>query len=409
MRGDTLTADASGASEASAASEVVVARYGELWLKGKNRRQFENALVRNVRNALAPIAECKIERATGQIVVVPASRIGDVTHRLREVFGFSSVSRARTAGRAPDANAEVAATVLGEALEALPRNREISFRVETRRGDKSFPMVSTELNRFVADRVMPTYGERLRVQLTHPELTLGIHVRPERVYVYADRLTAAGGLPVGTLGRVVSLLSGGIDSPVASWMAMKRGCDVSFVAFHSYPFVGESYQAKVRRIVRALSRFQNRSTLYEVPFATIQATIRDHCPTSYRTVLYRRMMQRIATVVAEREKAMALVTGESLGQVASQTLENLTCIGEASGIPVIRPLVAFDKIETIELARRIGTYDLSIEPEPDCCTVFQPKRPIIRGRLSVCEDAEASLDVEALVSEAIAGTERLTI
>ncbi len=403
----------SAEATSAATGEVIVARYGELWLKGKNRREFERALVRNVRGAVEPISPCTIERATGQIIVVPEGRVHDVTERVREVFGFSSVSRARTISRElaadPEEIAKVAAVVFAEALESRPRNRTISFRVQTRRGDKRYPLVSSELSRFVADRILPPYEDRIRVQLTRPELTLGIHVRPERVYVYADRLSAAGGLPVGTLGRAVSLLSGGIDSPVASWMAMKRGCTVSFAAFHSYPYVGEPYRAKVRGLVRRLGRFQNKSVLYEVPFAEIQVAIRDACPESYRTVLYRRMMQRIATAIAKREKAGALITGECLGQVASQTLENLTCIGAASGLPVLRPLIAFDKTETIEIARRIGTFELSIEPEPDCCTVFQPTKPIIRGSLSVCEDAESNLDVDALVRDALERTERIVV
>lgn len=389
--------------------EVVVARYGELWLKGRNRGDFERRLLRNCQRALQPIANCEIERQNAQLVVVPDKRAADVTRRLTEVFGFSSVSPARRSPREAEAIAETARTVLGEALDSLPRNVVVPFRVETRRGDKSFPMISTELDRFVAERVLPEHADRLRVDLSNPELTLGITVRHDGAFVYAERLPGAGGLPVGTLGRVASLLSGGIDSPVASWMAMKRGCEVVYVAFHSYPFIGESYQAKVRKIVRKLARFQDRSILYEVPFARIQTEIKEHCPESYRTVLYRRMMQRIAARVAEREKASALVTGESLGQVASQTLENLTAIGAATKMPVLRPLVAFDKSETIDVARRIGTYDISILPEPDCCTVFQPRRPVIRGSLAVCEDAESGLEIDALVSAACEEAERLEL
>jgi len=388
---------------------VVIGRYGELWLKGKNRRIFEYALARNARKALADVAPCRVELATGQIVVTPGARVHDVAARMREVFGFSSISIARTAPPSPEVIARVAKEVLDEAMESLPARGTTTFRVKTQRGDKRFPMTSIELDQYVAERVMGDYVDRLQVKLTRPELTLGVHVRPERCYVYAGRTPAAGGLPVGTLGRVVSLLSGGIDSPVASWMAMKRGCDVVFASFHSYPYIGESYNAKIRRLVRHLGRFQNESVLYEVPFARIQSAIRDHCPAAYRTVLYRRMMQRIATKIAAREKARALVTGECLGQVASQTLENLTCIGAASGLPVLRPLITFDKGETIDVARAIGTFDISIEREPDCCTVFQPTRPIIRGRVDVCEDAERALDVDALVREAVEAAERRVV
>ncbi len=384
--------------------EVVVARFGELWLKGRNRTDFERRLAKNCREALADISEVRIERANAHLIFRPVTRVHDVAQRLTEVFGFTSISLARVVAPEPEAIAAMASTVLDEALEARPRGTVIPFRVQSRRGDKRFPMTSAELDRFVADRAMKPHRERLAVELTRPELTLGVQVNTDKALVFADRMPGAGGLPAGSIGRAVCLLSGGIDSPVAAWLAMKRGCEVSFAAFHSYPFIGESYQAKVRRVVRRLARFQPRSLLHEVPFAEVQTAVRDHCPASYRTVLYRRMMQRIAGRIATEARAGALVTGDSLGQVASQTLENLACIGSASPVPVLRPLIAFDKEETIRIARSIGTYDVSIEPEPDCCTVFQPKHPILRGSLAVCEDAETSIDVEGLVEAALEGT-----
>ena len=385
---------------------VVVARYGELWLKGKNRPQFERALVQNVKEALRSITKCRVERATGVLVVYPESRAGDVARRLTEVFGFSSISPALAVSHDLEHITSAAAEVLEEAVEALPASGKITFRVATKRADKRFPLTSTELDVHIADNILGPYEERMVIKLKDPELELGIYIRPEGTYVFAERLPGAGGLPVGTLGRVVSLLSGGIDSPVASHQAMKRGCEVIYVAFHSYPFIGESYMAKIRRLVRALARYQPHSVLYEVPFSEIQVAIRDNTPHSYRTVLYRRMMQRISSVIARREKALALVTGESIGQVASQTLENMACIGAASDHLVIRPLVSFDKTETIDIARKIGTFELSIEDEPDCCTVFQPPKPIIRGKLAICLDAETSIDVAGLVQAAMDGCVR---
>jgi len=384
-----------------------VARYGELWLKGKNRGMFERRLAQNVKHAVEGISDVRIERDQAQLVLHPESRARDVARRVQDVFGLSSVFLAR--GTSADTEAIVAAAemVLAEALEARPRDRVLTFRVQTRRSDKSFPLLSTELDRLVADRVMPPYEERLRVELSKPELTLGISVRPGRAYVFAERMPGAGGLPVGTVGRTVALLSGGIDSPVAAWMAMKRGCEVVFVTFHSYPYIGASYEQKVRALVCSLGRFQARSLLYSVPFAGIQTQIRDHCPPSYRTVLYRRMMHRIADRIADAEGAQGVVTGDSLGQVASQTLENLACIEDAARLPLLRPLLCFDKGETIELARKIGTFELSIQPEPDCCTVFQPRKPIIRGRIEVCRNAEGELDVAGLVSAAVEGAERI--
>jgi len=383
-----------------------MARYGELWLKGKNRGVFERRLVQNIKQAVKEIADVRVERDQALLVLHPESRAGDVARRVQDVFGLSSVSLARGTKPTPEAIAEVAEQVLAEALEAYPRDRVIPFRVATRRADKSFPLLSTELDRFVAERVFPQREGRLRVDLSNPELTLGINVRSERAFVFAGRMPGAGGLPVGSVGRTVSLLSGGIDSPVASWMAMKRGCEVVYLTFHSYPYIGASYEQKVKGLVRSLARFQNRSTLFSVPFAEIQTQIRDHCPSSYRTVLYRRMMHRIADRIADTEDALGIVTGDSLGQVASQTLENLACIDAASARPILRPLLCFDKAETIDLARKIGTFELSIQPEPDCCTVFQPRRPIIKGRPEVCASAESELDVEGLVSAAVAGGER---
>ncbi len=388
------------------ASEVVIARYGELWLKGKNRHLFERRLCSNIRDAVQSIAPTRIERTHGGLVLVPQDRVSLIAKRLQQVFGLSSISTARVARATPEDIAGVADEVLAAALEAHPQAGSIRFRVETKRSDKSFPMISTEIDRFVAERVMPRHGDRLKVDLSHPELVLGIEVRPDRAWVFAERLRGAGGLPVGTVGRVAALLSGGIDSPVAAWMAMKRGCEVVFVSFHSYPYIGASFLQKIQRLVRRLARWQGPSVLYTVPFAEIQLAIRDRAQESYRTVLYRRMMQRIGSALAGREAASALVTGESLGQVASQTLENLICIGAASDLPVLRPLIGFDKQEAVDLARRIGTYELSIEPEPDCCTLFQPQRPVLRGKRDVCEEQEAELDIEAMVSRAVDSAER---
>ncbi|MEW6073355.1 MAG: tRNA uracil 4-sulfurtransferase ThiI [Planctomycetota bacterium] len=389
------------------APEMVLARYGELWLKGKNRADFEKILIQNVVRAARPYSPVTVDREQGQLAIVPERRVADVARALEDVFGFSSLSPAWGAAKHPDAIAAVAPAVVARALEAAPADRPIPFRVETRRSDKSFPMLSTELDRHVADRVLEKHGARLRVDLSHPELTLGISVRSWRAYLFAERRPGLGGLPVGTLGPVLCLLSGGIDSPVAAWLAMKRGCRVSFVSFHSPPYLGDASKEKVRRLVAALARFQGPGVLHVVPFTAVQERIRDGAPEAYRTVLYRRAMHRIAGRLAEREGALALVTGECLGQVASQTLENLTCIGAAATLPVLRPVLSFDKQETIALARRIGTYEISILPAPDCCTVFQPVHPVIRGQRARCERFEAGLELEPLLAAAVEGVERI--
>ncbi len=384
--------------------EMVLVRYGELALKGKNRGSFEHALIRNIQAATRGLSAVRIERTRGRLAVFPERRTLEVARRCQDVFGIKSVSPAWGCEAESEAIAALAGEVLARALKERPAEREITFRVSTSRGDKSFPLTSVELDRFVAERILPGV-EGLKVQLKDAELVLGIEVRPERAYVFVDRFPGLGGLPVGTLGRVMCLLSGGIDSPVAAWLAMKRGCRVSFVTYHSHPYIGDASKKKVIDLVRKLTRYQPTARVFVVPFTEIQVAIRDGAPEAYRTVLYRRMMQRIASHLAHRDKCKALLTGESMGQVASQTLENLTCIEAAAELPVIRPLVCYDKEEAIERAREIGTFELSILPEPDCCTVFMPRKPIIHGRVESCERAEAELEVERLVAAALAGTE----
>ena len=386
----------------SGTEELALVRYGELTLKGKNRPEFEKRLADNVRAACRPLSPVRIERRWDRMLVVPERAHAEVFAALQRVFGISSISPAHRAEATPDAIAEVARRALADAMLEVPPERRITFRVKAKRSDKSFPLHSNELERHVAEAVMPPYPN-LDVQLGRPELTLGIEVRSEGAYVFARRLPGPGGLPVGCLGRALCLLSGGIDSPVAAWMAMKRGAAVNFISFHSYPYIGESSVRKLEKLVRVLERWQPHGRLYVLPFTEIQEAIRDHCPSSYRTVLYRRFMQRLASRVAERDGSQMLITGESLGQVASQTMENMTCIEDASELPVLRPLVCFDKQETIELAHKIGSYDVSILPEPDCCTVFQPPKAIIRGRLSACHAAEDALDLEGLAARALEG------
>lgn len=388
---------------------AVLVRYGELALKGGNRGEFEGALVRGIRRACEGVAElASIDRERGRILVFPKERVDTVAQRLQRVFGISSVSPAWSAEPNAEAIAVLARAVLEDALADVPPGERRTFRVRSTRADKRFALKSDELDRYIAERIVRA-TDPLRVQLKDPELTLGIEVRSDHAWVFAQRYPGPGGLPVGTLGRVLCLISGGIDSPVAAWLSMKRGCQVTFVTFHSHPFIGESAKKKVVDLVRVLAPWQGPSRLVVVPFAQVQLAIRALGRASYRTVLYRRMMQRIASRVAADERALALVTGECLGQVASQTLENLTCIGAAASLPVLRPLLTYDKNETIEIARRIGTFDLSSIQEPDCCTLFMPDAPVIRGKLEVCEEAESRLEMETLVAQAFAGAERIDV
>lgn len=384
----------------STAPQAVLVRYGELSLKRGNREFFEAALERNIVAACAPIVSpVGIERARGRIFVHAPSRVDTLARRLSEVFGIVSVSPVWRANAEPEEIALVARTVLEDAFADIAPGAKLAFRVSVRRADKAFPLESSQLERFVADRILRE-GDPLRVQLDDPELTLGIDIRGGAAWIFARRYAGPGGLPVGTLGRVVCLISGGFDSPVAAWMAMKRGCEVTFVTFHSHPFIGDSAKRKVIDLVRVLARYQGRSRLFVAPFAHVQLAVREVGRELYRTVMYRRFMQRIASRIAAAERAQALITGESIGQVASQTLENMACINAAASLPVLRPLVAFDKSEIVDLARRIGTYDISCVQEPDCCTLFTSPKPVIRGREHVCAAIEADLDVDALVTKA---------
>jgi thiamine biosynthesis protein ThiI len=388
---------------------LVLVRYGELALKGKNRGFFERKLASNIRSACEGLSKLRVELHRGRIMVWPEQRPERVARRLQDVMGIQSVSLARGVPLDPDQIAEAGLFAVTEALEECPIDKVQTFRVATRRGNKNFPMTSNELDRYVADRVLPELDQRLKVQLKGADLVLGIEVREKNAFVFTKRLPGPGGLPVGTLGHVLCLLSGGIDSPVAAWMAMKRGCRVSYVTYHSSPYIGEASRKKVIDLVRSLAQYQPTSQVFIVPFTKCQEAIRDFAPERYRTVLYRRMMQRIATRLARRNRCGALVTGESLGQVASQTLENITCIEEASGLPVIRPLIAMDKQDAVNTAQKIGTYETSIQPAPDCCTVFQPEKPVIYGRIEECIEAEACFDVDELVAEALRGTERIKV
>jgi thiamine biosynthesis protein ThiI len=398
-------------------SDLILVRYGELALKGKNRLSFERKLVENMKAATAAIAPVRYERSRGRITAGlkrpeelpgdPRATLAAVGRRLLEVPGISSVSTSVSVGHDPE---EISAVVNAALLERLEFERgPVTFRIATRRSDKRYPLTSVELDRFVATRLPVELWGKLKVELKHPELEIGIEVRSKGTFVYLGRQAGVGGLPVGTQGRALCLLSGGIDSPVAAWYAMRRGCRTDLMSFLSPPYIGAATRAKLIDLGRRIGRFQPRTTLHLAPFTEIQETIRDRCPAPYRTVLYRRFMQRIGSRVARRGRMRALITGESIGQVASQTLENIACIEEAASLPVLRPLIGMDKTEAIDLARRIGTFDISRRPEPDCCTVFMPDSPVIYGRLEECLAAEAELDVEGLVKSSLKGIEKVEL
>jgi thiamine biosynthesis protein ThiI len=367
--------------------EHVIATYHEVALKGGNRGFFERALVKNVRTALSglPVAEISVP---SRIVIRFAAPVewAEVYARLYTVFGLIGILPVvRVGGTYEQLEAHVAAH-LGELDGA-------SFAIRCHRSDKRFPMNTDAIQRRLGQFVKDATG--MAVNLDAPDVTIHVLVQSDGVFVYRRRFPAAGGLPVGTSGRVLVLLSGGIDSPAAAYTTLKRGTRAQFIHFHSAPYTSDASVRKVTEIVRHLNRHQGTGRLWVVPFGDCQREIVSRCPESLRVVLYRRMMLRVAARVARRERCLALVTGESLNQVASQTLENLAAIDRVAHMPVLRPLVGMDKLEIIAIAERAATYEMSILPHDDCCSFLQPQRPATRTTNEQCEAAEAGLDVDA--------------
>jgi len=391
---------------------VLLCRYGELFLKSGNRKRFESMLVNNVQTAIAGVPDARVENPHGRILVrVADAHAEETAARVGRVFGLVSLSVARVVAAEEIAIGDAAVAATLAALERWPRTRagapSPSFRVDANRADKSFPMTSTELGSRVGARVVAATG--LRVDLHTADLHIGVEVTSRGAFVYAGTRAAPGGLPVGVSGRGLLLLSGGIDSPVAGWLAAKRGLALDAIYFHSPPFIGEKSKDKVLTLGRILARWGALRSVTVVPFTDAQKQLRDAGASELAVVLYRRMMMRIADEIADGLGAGALVTGENLGQVASQTVENLTAIEAASRRVILRPLVTYDKVETTDLARRIGTFETSILPFDDCCSLFVPRHPATKARAQDAEKVEADVDVAGLVAAAVAGAERIAV
>lgn len=372
-----------------------VVHYQEIALKGKNRPWFLNRLVRHLRAATADLDVAAVRAPMGRIEVVlgPAADPRAVAERLGRTFGVANYSYA---GRtAVDLEA-----ISGAILADLGARTCRSFRVSARRADKRFPLTSPQIEREVGGRIKSAKG--WRVDLDEPELVINVELLTSEAFYFFGKERGAGGLPTGTAGRVACLLSGGIDSPVAAWRMMKRGCSVTFVHFHSYPILSRASIDKAKELAALLTRYQLRSRLYLVPFGSLQQQVLLGAPGPMRVVLYRRLMMRIAERIARARGAQALVTGEVVGQVASQTLENLAVIGGAATLPVFRPLIGMDKDEITAEAQRLGTYPVSIIPDQDCCTLFTPRNPLTRARPADVEAAEAVLPVAEMVERATA-------
>jgi thiamine biosynthesis protein ThiI len=374
--------------------QSVIVHYQEIALKGKNRPWFVARLVRNVREALSDLDVRDVRALMGRIEVVlgATAEWSAIRDRLAGVFGIANFARA---GRAPLDVEEIAAAILRD-LGDLETD---TFRVSARRADKRFPLTSPQIEREVGGRIKEARG--WRVDLSNPALTIHLEVLTNEAFYFFGKDRGAGGLPSGVSGRVVCLLSGGIDSPVAAWRMMRRGCRVLFVHFHSYPILSRASQEKARELVRLLTRFQLHSRLLLVPFGEIQQRVVLSVAPPLRVVIYRRLMMRIAEAAARSHKAQALATGDVVGQVASQTLENMTQIDDVVRMPVLRPLIGMDKDEITAEAQRLGTYPISIIPDQDCCTLFTPRHPATRARRGDVERAEASLDVESIVAAAL--------
>ena len=387
-------------------NEMILLKLGEMVLKGLNRRSFEDKLQANIHRRLKDLGQFKVYTRQSTTYVEPKDDSCDMDtafERMKKVFGVVGVSRARACEKDKDAILAAAIEYLDDQLSSAR-----TFKVETKRADKTFPMTSIQLSQYVGGELHERY-DNLEVDVHNPELTVHVEIRDYAAFVHADPELGAGGLPVGINGRAVSLLSGGIDSPVSSWMIAKRGIALEMVHFFSYPYTSPEAKDKVIELARLLTPYCGHLTVHVVPFTQIQEELRRSCPEELFTVIMRRFMMRISQEVAKRIGAKALVTGECLGQVASQTMEAMMCTGAVVQLPVLRPCVGMDKEEIVQISRKIGTFETSILPYEDCCTVFTPRHPRLRPMLSECEKAEEALDIEGLVKQAVDGIERIRV
>jgi thiamine biosynthesis protein ThiI len=376
----------------------VLATTSEISLKGGNRRWFEQKLTNNVNKALAGLPVARVSRPAWRVLIAFSEPVAftEVARRLGTVFGLGAIMAVEHAGSTLE-------TLQSLLEKRLPDLRADSFAVRCMRSDKRFPMTSPEIERALGAFVQAATG--WPVDLTSPDLTLHVLVDEQGLFVWTRRVPGPGGLPVGVGGRATCMISGGIDSPVAAWLMMKRGMRLDFVHFHSVPRTDPASLEKVVDLVKILIRYQGPARLAMVPLLQIQEQIAARCPPELRVLLYRRFMLRLAERATHRFKSDAIITGESLGQVASQTIQNLRAVEAVASMPVLRPLISFDKPEIIARARRIGTYETSILPHFDCCSFLLPDNPATRSTAAELEDGEAGLDVPALVKEAVDGTE----
>ncbi|MCD7772796.1 MAG: tRNA 4-thiouridine(8) synthase ThiI [Ruminococcus sp.] len=386
-------------------NEMLLLKYGEMALKGQNKKTFEDILVKNTKRRLKGLGKFEYSRAQSTLYIKPLEEV-DIelaTERLSKVFGVAKICKAVICEKSYDKIVSTALPYLEDALLTAK-----TFKVEARRSDKSFPMKSPELQRELGADILSAYPY-LSVDVHNPEVTVTVEIREEYAFVHAYKINGAGGIPVGTSGKAMLLLSGGIDSPVAGYMMAKRGVIIDAVHFEAPPYTSERAKIKVEKLAKLMSEYTGAINFHCVEFTKIQEIIKEKCPEELFTIIMRRIMMEIAERLAKKEEANCLVTGESIGQVASQTMYAMVYTDAACSIPVFRPLIGMDKTEIVEISRKIGTFETSIEPYEDCCTVFTPKHPKTRPQLKDVEAAQAAYDFEPLIQEAVNSTKAYII
>lgn len=387
--------------------KIILVRYGEIILKGLNRPIFEEKLIGNIKSAIYKYGKAKVSKSQGRIYIEPEDDDYDfdtVLQKVSKVFGIVSVS---PVWKIETDYEQIKAYSLKLANDLVSKHSYKTFKVETKRGNKKFKMQSPEISSDVGGYILENI-EGLQVDVKNPDFIIYIEVR-EDSYVYSESIKAHGGMPLGSNGKAMLLLSGGIDSPVAGWMMGKRGVEIEAIHFYSYPYTSERAKQKVIDLAQIMAQYCGKIRLHIVPFTEIQLAINDNCPEEQMTIIMRRLMMRIAEHIAVKSNAMALITGESMGQVASQTMHGLYCTDAAVNMPVFRPLIGMDKVEVVDIARKIETFETSILPYEDCCTVFVAKHPQTKPKLDKIIQSEQAVDFEPLVEKAISGTEVIII
>lgn len=378
--------------------EIILVKNGELALKGLNRSSFESVLVKNIKRRIYGLGRAKVTCIQSTVNIIPEADDFDMDEaikRISKIFGIAGYQRAAAVEKDIEEILSAAPDYLLEQLSEVS-----SFKVEAKRSDKKFPLTSPEISREVGGAILSKFPH-LRVDVHNPELTVTVEIRDQYAFIRGNQLKGAGGMPVGTGGKAAVLISGGIDSPVAAWMVAKRGVVLDAVHFASPPYTSPQAEMKVHDLLGKVAKYSGDIGLYTVCFTEIQEQIRDNCPEELFTLIMRRFMMRISNAIAKKNECSALVTGESIGQVASQTMSALACTDAVSDMPVFRPVIAMDKEEIISISRKIDTFDISIKPFEDCCTVFTPKHPRTKPKVEMLEEAEKALDVEALVKQAV--------